>query len=108
MFRGRTCAVSALLVGASWMLAQSPAARPRFEEFEVASIKPADPAQPGRFIRMQSANRFAAKNHTLKTLIAAAYNLSPRAISGAPALIDSDHYDILAKSPGELRPNLDE
>ena len=57
---------------------------------------------------MQSANRFVAKNHTLKTLIAAAYNLNPRAISGAPALIDSDRYDILAKTPGEIRPNLEE
>ncbi len=90
------------------MFAQAPAARPRFDEFEVASIKPADPAAAGRFIRMQSANRFVAKNHTLKTLIAAAYNLNPRAISGAPALIDSDHYDILAKTPGEIRPTLDE
>ncbi len=100
--------LAALLSMAGGSFAQSPATRPRFDEFEVASIKPADPAAAGRFIRMQSANRFAAKNHTLKTLIAAAYNLNPRAISGAPALIDSDRYDILAKTPGEVRPNLDE
>src|SRR5690242_4681639 len=105
----RTLTSLTVLLGvAGGMFAQLPAARPRFDEFEVASIKPADPTAPGRFIRMQSANRFVAKNHTLKTLIAAAYNLNPRAISGAPALIDSDHYDILAKTPGELRPNLDE
>src|SRR5206468_583620 len=40
--------------------------------------------------------------------IAAAYNLTVRAISGGPAWIDSDRYDILAKPPGEVRPNLDE
>ena len=107
MARTLTSLVAVLSV-AGGIFAQSPAARPKFDEFEVASIKPADPTAPGRFIRMQSANRFVAKNHTLKTLIAAAYNLNPRAISGAPALIDSDHYDILAKTPGEVRPNLDE
>ena len=57
---------------------------------------------------MQTAHRFVARNHALKTLIAAAYNLTPRAISGAPRWVDSDHYDILAETPGEVRPNLDE
>lgn len=57
---------------------------------------------------MQSAHQFAANNHTLKTLIAAAYNLNPRAISGGPDWVDSDHYDIVAKAPNEVRPNLDD
>ncbi len=91
------------------MFAQPPATRPAFDEFEVATVKPTPPDwSGGRFIRMQSADRFVARNHALKTLIAAAYNLSPRAISGGPAWIDSDRYDILAKAPGEVRPNLDE
>ena len=90
------------------MFAQSPATRPAFNEFEVAAIKPAAPDSQGRYIRMQSAHRFVAKNHTLKTLIEAAYNLTPRAISGGPAWIDSDRYDILAGTPGEVQPNLEE
>jgi uncharacterized protein (TIGR03435 family) len=57
---------------------------------------------------MQTAQQFVARNHGLNTLIAAAYNLSPQAISGAPKWVISDHYDILAKTPGEVRPNLDE
>jgi uncharacterized protein (TIGR03435 family) len=57
---------------------------------------------------MQSAHRFFAKNHTLKTLIEAAYDLTPRAISGGPDWTDSDRYDILAGTPGEVQPNLDE
>ena len=91
------------------VFAQSPAARPVFDAFEVATIKltPFD-WSGGRFIRMQTAHRFVARNHALKTLIAAAYNLTPRAISGAPGWVDSDHYDILAEAPGEVRPNLDE
>jgi uncharacterized protein (TIGR03435 family) len=91
------------------IFAQSPAARPAFDAFEVATIKltPLD-WSGGRFIRMQSGHRFVAKNHALKTLIAAAYNLTPRAILGAPSWVDSDRYDILAEAPGEVRPNLDE
>src|SRR5215471_1908945 len=57
--------------------------RPRFDAFEVATIKPADP-DGGRCIRMQSAGRLQAHNHALRTLIAAAYDLSPQAISGGP------------------------
>jgi uncharacterized protein (TIGR03435 family) len=85
-----------------------PAPRPSFDEFEVASIKPAPPGTEGRWIRMRSTNEFAAKNHALQTLIAAAYNLSPRAISGGPAWVDSDRYDIVARTPGGVRPNLNE
>jgi uncharacterized protein (TIGR03435 family) len=90
------------------MFAQPPAARPAFDEFEVATIKPTAPDFRGRFIRMESTHQFVARNHALNTLIAAAYNLNPRAISGGPAWIESDHYDILAKAPGEVRPTLEE
>jgi uncharacterized protein (TIGR03435 family) len=94
------------LLAASLVFAQ--ATRPTFDAFEVETIKPAAPDGKGRWIRMQSAHEFAAKNHALKTLVAAAYNVSPRAISGGPAWVDSDRFDILAKTPGEVRPNLDE
>ena len=101
-------AAAAFVVGACGMFAQAIATRPSFAEFEVASIKPTPPGAAGRWIRMQSTHEFAAKNHAVKTLIAAAYNLNPRAISGGPAWVDSDHYDIVAKAPNEVRPNLDE
>ena len=100
--------VAGLIIAVGAMWAQSAASRPTFDAFEVASIKPTSPEWlHGRYITMQG-HQFVAKNHTLKTLIEAAYNLSPRAISGGPPWIDSDHYDILAKPPGEVRPNLDE
>src|SRR5580658_7671377 len=98
----------AILVSAAGLLAQSPAPRPAFNEFEVATIKPAADEQSGAFIRMQSAHRFHVKNYSLKSLVGAAYNLTPRAISGGPAWAVSDHYDILAGTPGEIQPNLDE
>src|SRR5215469_934963 len=80
---------------------QSAASQPPFKEFEVATIKPVDPGKKaGRYIVMQGVNRFVEKNYTLKLLIAAAYDMNPRAISGGPAWIDSDHYDILGITPG--------
>lgn len=88
---------------------QPPETRPKFDAFEVATIKPTAPDwSGGRFIRMQSADRFVARNHALRTLLAAAYELHPHAIVGGPAWTDSDRYDILAKTPGTVRPNLNE
>jgi len=91
------------------LCAQSSTTRPAFDSFEVATIKPT-PSEwnAGRFFRMQTANQFAARNYTLRVLISAAYNLNPKAISGGPAWVDSDRYDIVARTPGEVRPNMDE
>jgi uncharacterized protein (TIGR03435 family) len=93
--------------------AQSPASpptpRPKFDAFEVATIKPVDnDPKSGRYLIMQGVNRFIGKNYTLKLLIAAAYNLNPKTISGGPAWLESDHWDIAAVTPGDLRPNHDE
>src|SRR5215472_8965480 len=102
--RGVAC--FAFLAGA--VFAQSVASRPDFTEFEVASIKPAPLSATGRWIRMLSANEFAARNHTVRTLIAAAYDLNPQAVIGGPSWAESDRYDILAKTSGSARPNLNE
>jgi len=98
-----------LILSAGSLLAQPPAARPAFDAFEVATIKPAPPDDKGgRFIRMQSAHVFAAKNYTLQALVMAAYNLNSRAVSGGPAWADTDRFDIVAAAPNEIRPNPDE
>jgi uncharacterized protein (TIGR03435 family) len=76
--------------------------------FEVATIKPTSPDERARFMTMQSAHEFVARNYTLKFMVAAAYNLPPRAISGGPDWIDTNRYDILAATPGEQRPSVDE
>ena len=57
---------------------------------------------------MMSAHEFAARNHAFKTLVAAAFNVSPKAIYGGPSWVDSERYDIVAKTPGDVRPNLNE
>jgi uncharacterized protein (TIGR03435 family) len=107
MCRHLTRAFAAFILATLSVLSQT-LPRPQFDAFEVATIKPTGPELMGRWIRMQGADRFAAHNHAVRTLIAAAYDLSPQAISGGPAWVDSDHWDILAKTPGEVRPNLGE
>jgi len=57
---------------------------------------------------MKTAHELEARNHALKTLLAAAYDLSPQAISGAPDWSEAERYDIVAKTPGEVRPTLDQ
>jgi uncharacterized protein (TIGR03435 family) len=77
--------------------------------FEVATIKPVESSpKSGRYIVMQGPHRFVEKDYTLKLLIAAAYNLNPKTVAGGPAWIDSDHYDILALTPGPAQPSHDE
>lgn len=105
----RQIAVAALIILGAGALAQPSTPRPKFDAFEVATIKPVAPnAKSSRFITMQGANRFIEKDYTLKLLIAAAYDLNPRTISGGPAWIESDHYDILGITPGDVRPTREE
>jgi uncharacterized protein (TIGR03435 family) len=99
---GRNCkfASGLLLVAAgSAFLASgqttSPAARP---EFEVASVKPNASGSNNLLMRPPVDGRFTATNVTLKMLIALAYKLRQPEISGGPAWIGSDRYDINAKA----------
>jgi uncharacterized protein (TIGR03435 family) len=90
-------------------LAQTPAPRPAFDAFEVATIKPVEPnAKAGRYLTMQGTNRFVGKAYTVKLMIAAAYDLNPETISGGPAWMNDDPYDILAVTPGTVQPSHDE
>ncbi len=98
--------IVALALAVSVVKAQGPAtAQGTAAAFEVATIKPtALDAKAGRYITMQGTNRFVAKYYTLKLLIAAAYDLSPKVISGGPGWSDDKHFDIEALTPGDTRP----
>ena len=102
--RGIAIVALALLVGA--VKAQGPATgQGAALAFEVATIKPTElDAKAGRYITMQGTNRFVAKYYTLKLLIAAAYDLSPKVISGGAAWVDDEHFDIEAVTPGDVAP----
>ena len=98
-----------LLLCAAALFAQAPAARPSFDAFEVATVKrtPND-WRGGRWMRMQTARQYVAHGYQMRVFVGAAYNLPPSAISGGPAWLDSDLYDVLAETPGGVRPGLDE
>ncbi len=74
----------------------------------MATIRPANTEEKGRYLILQGTHRFVGRYYTLKLLIAAAYDLSPRTISGGPGWVESDHYDILAITPGDVRPTHEE
>lgn len=84
-------------------------APPREPSFDVASIKQVESGpKSARYIVMQGPHRFVEKDYTLKLLIAAAYNLNPKAVTGGPSWMESLHYDILALTPGEKQPSHDD
>jgi uncharacterized protein (TIGR03435 family) len=68
--------------------------------FDLASIKPSVPgSREGGVVRtLAGGQTFIATNVTLKNLIMAAYSLKVDQVSGGPAWVTSDHYDIEAKT----------
>jgi uncharacterized protein (TIGR03435 family) len=101
----RTKAAATVILCVSFIHAQPPAPRPTFDTFEVATIKPVEStAKSPRYITMQGPHRFIEKDYTLKLLIAAAYDLNARTISGGPAWVETDHFDITAVTGGDVQP----
>jgi uncharacterized protein (TIGR03435 family) len=95
------------LMSATWLCgaAQSVPARPKFDVFEVATVKPVEAdASSGRIFKMDGPHRWIATNFTLKNLIALAYDLNPRTINGGPEWIESQRFNIEATVPGDVRP----
>lgn len=86
-------------------LAYSQNVAPTPSVFEVATIKPSTYEPGPRWFRFIDARRWTAFNQTLKQCIAQAYSLPPELISGGPAWLDSERYEIVALEPGESRPS---
>jgi uncharacterized protein (TIGR03435 family) len=86
-----------LLFWALPVLAQTVASSPTFE---VASVRPAPPPSAGRVqSRIRSdAGRVEYSNVTLKDILARAYGVNNRQISG-PGWLDAERYSVLAKVP---------
>ena len=72
--------------------------------FEVATIKPSNPDSPGQGLTIQG-KRMVTKNTSLSFLIAFAYGLHPKQITGGPAWLDSEKFDITAEPNEEGQPN---
>jgi uncharacterized protein (TIGR03435 family) len=67
--------------------------------FEVATIKPSNPSQPGQSILVGrgGGNLFTTTNTTLNDLLVFAYGVHPQQVSGGPAWLGTDKFDISAK-----------
>jgi uncharacterized protein (TIGR03435 family) len=72
--------------------------------FEVATIKPSDPARPGKVFTIRGQDVITI-NTTLSDLITMAYNLHPRQVTGGPAWLESDKYDITGRPEIPGQPN---
>jgi uncharacterized protein (TIGR03435 family) len=72
--------------------------------FEVATIKPSAPNQPGKGFGFR-AGHFVTRNTNLNDLIAFAYGLHAKQIVGAPEWFGVELYDIEGKPDTEGRPS---
>ena len=91
---------------AALVLAAGTMAVAQTKEFEVASIKPHKAGDDGRVaIQITPGGRWRATNVPLNMLLNMAYELKPGQMSGAPAWINSERYDIDAKMDAALGPN---
>jgi uncharacterized protein (TIGR03435 family) len=66
-------------------------------QFEVASIKPADPDAHGSSMMTDRVGGLNATNMPLRALITAAYGIRDFQLSGAPGWVGTERYDIIAK-----------
>lgn len=85
--------------------------------FEVASIKPSAPDARGTMLQIQPGGGLRVTNATLRMLITQAYDVRDFQVSGGPGWINSERYDITARSehlagadnlPDDLRKMTDE
>ncbi|MBV9182624.1 MAG: TIGR03435 family protein [Acidobacteria bacterium] len=73
--------------------------------FEVATIKPSKPDEPGKMLSVQG-SRFKTVNTTTSDLINFAYDVQAKQVVNPPAWVSSDKFDIDAQpdTPGTPNP----
>jgi uncharacterized protein (TIGR03435 family) len=69
--------------------------------FEVASVKINNSGLPSGSLAGTDKSRFAATNITLKLLLTMAYQVRDSQVIGGPAWVNSDRFDIMAKTETE-------
>ena len=75
--------------------------------YEVATIKPTDPSNPGGGFTLQG-RHLVARNFTVESLITLAYNLHPKQLTGGPDWLTTDHYDLDVLPDHEGLPSLEQ
>jgi uncharacterized protein (TIGR03435 family) len=71
--------------------------------FEVATIKPTDPAHPGRYFRVAGLVYYA-HDVSLADLIDLSYGVHPSQIIDAPGWVRNEKFDMVGTQPGEDEP----
>jgi bla regulator protein blaR1 len=94
-------AVASLVVLAGACLLGQPAAP---STFDVASIKPSNGDEHRVSIQLQPGGGLRTTGTTLKMLLTIAYDVRDFQISGGPGWINSDRFDIVAKSERSSEP----
>jgi uncharacterized protein (TIGR03435 family) len=77
---------------------------PTAPQFEVATIKPSDPANCCGRTWGRVARRFSTENTNLRWLIRWAYGLNDKQIVGGPAWMEADRFDVSGESDGTKAP----
>jgi uncharacterized protein (TIGR03435 family) len=75
--------------------------------FEVATIKPSDPAKPQQIITLRGVEVITT-NTTLHDLINLAYWLHPKQLAGAPPWTETEKFDMTGKPDLPGQPNVDQ
>ena len=86
-------------VGLAFALPQAIVLPPPDVPFEVASIKPNKSGSTNSSSNTPPGGGFRAANVTARQLILNAYRLRNFQLTGGPAWIDSDRFDVVARSP---------
>jgi uncharacterized protein (TIGR03435 family) len=91
-------ALIAFASGLMCLPAQTPGTEKESLAFDVASVKPSDCRQCGGTRTTPGGLGYDAQGATLRTLITAAYRVDLRQVSGGPAWMRTDRFDIAAKA----------
>jgi uncharacterized protein (TIGR03435 family) len=75
--------------------------------FEVATIKPSDPHSQGQIVTLRGVEVITT-NATVRDLINLAYWLHPKQVTGGPAWMESEKYDMAGKPDAPGQPNVDQ
>ena len=75
--------------------------------FDVVSIRPSNPDAPGKLFTVKG-RQVLTINTTLADLITMAYNIHTRQISGGPAWMESDKFDVTGQPQAEGIPSTEQ
>ena len=97
---------------AAWVIPEPPPPPKRMAPdanpaFEVATIKPSDPAHPEQIITLRGAEVITT-NVTVHALINLAYWLHPKQLTGGPAWTETEKFDMAGKPDAPGQPNVDQ